>query len=59
MDATGETQGQEELKLVSSDSAYGSSVMGRDPEDGDAPTAVNFNADMTHKVITELQLQQR
>lgn len=54
MDATGETQGQEELKLVSSDNAYGSSVMGTDPEDGDAPTAV-----MTHKVIIKLQLQQR
>lgn len=51
MEDTGEAQ--EELKLVSSDSAYGgSSAVDTDTEDGQTPTAFPYNEDITHKVMT-------
>lgn len=51
MDDMCETQRQE---VVSSDSAYGSSAVDTDPEDGPTPTAniCLYNEDLTHKVIT-------
>ncbi|KAF1379315.1 hypothetical protein PFLUV_G00174810 [Perca fluviatilis] len=53
MEDTCETQKQEEAKLVSSDSAYGSSAVDTDTEDGQTPTSNTFpyNEDLTHKTI--------
>lgn len=48
MDDTGEAQG----KLVSFDSAYGSSAGDTDTEDGQTPNTFPYNEDMTDKVIT-------
>ncbi|KAJ4931712.1 hypothetical protein JOQ06_010152 [Pogonophryne albipinna] len=53
MDDGCETQRQEERTLVSSDSAYGSSAVDTDTEDGQTPTSNPFpyNEDLTHKTI--------
>lgn len=53
-----DTWRQEEVKLVSSDSAYGSSAVDTDTEDGLTPTSNTFpyNEDLTHKVIHSLLL---
>ncbi|XP_051243499.1 ras-related protein Rab-37 isoform X2 [Dicentrarchus labrax] len=53
MEDTRESPRREELKLVSSDSAYGSSAVDTDTEDGQTPTANTFpyNEDITHKTI--------
>lgn len=46
--------GAQRQEMVSSDSAYGSSAVDTDTEDGQTPTANTFpyNEDLTHKVIT-------
>lgn len=54
MDDSCETQRQEELKMVSSDSAYGSSA-----EDGLTPNTFPYNEDLMHKVITFILLLMR
>ncbi|XP_067472594.1 ras-related protein Rab-37-like isoform X3 [Thunnus thynnus] len=46
MDDPCETQRQEEVKMVSSDSAYGSSA-----EDGHTPNTFPYNEDLEHKTI--------
>ncbi|XP_075879864.1 ras-related protein Rab-37 isoform X1 [Nelusetta ayraudi] len=48
-----EDTGEMRAKLVSSDSAYGSSAVDTDTEDGHTPTAVTvpYNQDITHKTI--------
>nr|XP_033946003.1 ras-related protein Rab-26-like [Pseudochaenichthys georgianus] len=53
MDDGCETQRQEERTLVSSDSAYGSSAVDTDTEDGQTSTSNPFpyNEDLTHKTI--------
>ncbi|XP_063760517.1 ras-related protein Rab-37-like isoform X2 [Eleginops maclovinus] len=53
MDDGCETQLQGERTLVSSDSAYGSSAVDTDTEDGQTPTSDPFpyNEDLTHKTI--------
>lgn len=47
---------EEEVRLVSSDSAYGSSAMDTDTEDGQTPTDTTwpYNEDITHKVSNDL-----
>lgn len=40
-----------EMGIVCSDSAYGSSVVDTDTEDGQTPT-FSYNEDLTHKVMT-------
>ena len=40
--------------MVSSDSAYGSSVVDTDTEDGHTPTTFPYNEDLVHKVILSL-----
>lgn len=54
-----EDTGEMRVKLVSSDSAYGSSAVDTDTEDGHTPTAVTvpYNQDITHKVRTEVNLR--
>lgn len=54
MDNSGVTQTPEEVGMVCSDSAYGSSVVDTDTEDGQTPTSNTFpyNEDLTHKVMT-------
>ncbi|KAG7243710.1 hypothetical protein INR49_011267 [Caranx melampygus] len=53
MDGSGVTQTPEEVGMVCSDSAYGSSVVDTDTEDGQTPTSNTFpyNEDLTHKTI--------
>lgn len=52
-----EDMGEARAKLVSSDSAYGSSAVDTDTEDGHPPptdtVSVPYNQDLTHKVRTE------
>ncbi|KAI9544885.1 hypothetical protein NQZ68_041900 [Dissostichus eleginoides] len=57
MDDGCETQRQEERTLVSSDSAYGSSAVDTDTEDGQTPTSNPFpyNEDLTHKSADKRQ----
>lgn len=57
MEETGEVR----AKLVSSDSAYGSSAVDTDTEDGHTPTAVTvpYNQDITHKVRNERTCEYR
>lgn len=56
MDDTCVEQRQEEVQMVCSDSAYGSSVADTDTEDGQTPTAnantFPYNEDLKHKVNT-------
>lgn len=49
-------RGEARVKLVSSDSAYGSSAADTDTEDAHTPTAITvpYNQDITHKVSSEL-----
>lgn len=51
-----EDRGETRMKLVSSDSAYGSSTADTDTEDAHTPTAITvpYNQDITHKVSSEL-----
>ncbi|XP_034750302.1 uncharacterized protein LOC117958144 [Etheostoma cragini] len=55
MEDTCETPKQEEVKLVSSDSAHGSSAVDTDTEEGLTPTSNTFpyNEDPMHKTILE------
>ncbi|XP_054861296.1 ras-related protein Rab-26 [Amphiprion ocellaris] len=48
-----ETKKQEDMMMVSSDSAYGSSAVDSDTEDGQTPTSTSFpyNEELTHKTI--------
>lgn len=52
MDDVCETERQEELVMVSLDSAYGSSVIDPDAEDGQTPPSnvYPYNEELTHKV---------
>lgn len=56
-----EDMGEMRAGLVSSDSAYGSSAVDTDTEDGHTPTAVTvpYNQDITHKVRTEVNLRRQ
>lgn len=51
-----EDRGETRMKLVSSDSAYGSSAADTDTEDAHTPTAITvpYNQEITHKVSSEL-----
>ncbi|XP_040917891.1 ras-related protein Rab-37-like isoform X2 [Toxotes jaculatrix] len=53
MDDTCLIQKQQEVGMVCSDSAYGSSAVDTDTEDGQTPTPITFpyNEDLTHKTI--------
>ncbi|CAB1444677.1 unnamed protein product [Pleuronectes platessa] len=51
MDDTSVAAWQEELGQASSDSAYGSSAVDTDTEDGHTPTTFPYNEDLTHKTI--------
>ncbi|XP_069381473.1 ras-related protein Rab-37-like isoform X3 [Paralichthys olivaceus] len=51
MNDTSVTPRQEEVGMVSSDSAYGSSAVDTDTEDGHTPTTFPYNEDLMHKTI--------
>ncbi|XP_035036574.2 ras-related protein Rab-26 [Hippoglossus stenolepis] len=51
MDDTSVAPRQEEVGMASSDSAYGSSAVDTDTEDGHTPTTFPYNEDLTHKTI--------